>query len=61
MIWKSKFHKPFYKIETEITIGDLAKIVYDLGEPVEKYVAKFRTARTKFVIVTSERDCVRLL
>lgn len=39
---ESKFHKQFYRIEPKVTIGDLAKVVQELRESVERYMAMFR-------------------
>lgn len=38
-----KFHEQFYRIEPEITIGNLAKVVQEIRESIKKYVARFKT------------------
>lgn len=42
-------------------MGDVAKIIQELGEPVERYVTKFRTIKLKYTTIMTERDCVRLI
>lgn len=42
-------------------MGDVAKIVQELGEPVERNVARFRTVTTKCSTIMIERDYVRLV
>lgn len=58
---ETKFHDQFYRTEPKITIGDLAKVVQESGKSVERYMARFRTERTKYATVMSKRDCVKFV
>lgn len=40
---ESRFYEQFYKTKLEVNMGDVAKIIQELGELVEKYMAKFKT------------------
>lgn len=42
-------------------MGDMAKIIEELSEPIENYVARFNTVRTKRFIVMIKRVCVMLI
>lgn len=48
---ESKFYKQFYRIEPKVTIRDLTRVIQELRESVEKYMARLRTKRTKYAIV----------
>lgn len=58
---ESKFHKQSYRTKPEIIIGDMAKIIQEPKKLIEKYVARFRTVRTKCTIVMTEMDYVKLV
>lgn len=42
-------------------MGDIAQIIQELREPVERYVARFRTIRNKYIIMMTESDYARLV
>lgn len=42
-------------------MSDLAKIVQELREFIEKHIARFRIEGTKYTIVMFEKDCVKLV
>lgn len=58
---ESKFHEEFYKTKLEITMRDVAKIIQEPEEPIERYVAKFIIVRTNCSMVMTKRDYATLV
>lgn len=54
------FHEHFYRLEPEMTMADLSRLMQKSGETAEAYIARFKKARHRCHVNLPGEDFVKL-